>query len=382
MNGAIYLDHNATAPVRPEAVEAVARTLSMVGNPSSVHGFGRAARRLVEEARERVAALAGAQPEDVVFTGGGSEANNLALGGCGRRRIMVSAVEHDSILNADAALETVPVDGDGVIDLDALDKRLALEGTPALVSVMLANNETGTIQPVAGVVEVARRHDALVHCDAVQSAGKMALSFSDLGVDMLTLSAHKMGGPQGVGALIVGAGVALKALVRGGGQERGRRAGTESVPLIVGFGAATLAVGAVGGGEEGRRLARLRDGLEERLARLTPAPLLLGQGAPRLPNTSCIAMPGVASETQVMALDLAGVAVSAGSACSSGKVRPSHVLRAMGLGEAEAGSAIRVSLGWTSTDADVERFVAAWAKINERLGGGEESRVLVPSAKA
>jgi cysteine desulfurase len=382
VNGAVYLDHNATAPVRPEAVEAVARTLSMVGNPSSVHGFGRAARRLVEEARERVAALAGAQPEDVVFTGGGSEANNLALGGCGRRRILVSAVEHDSILNADAALETVPVDGDGVIDLDALDKRLALEDTPALVSVMLANNETGTIQPVAGVVEVARRHDALVHCDAVQSAGKMALSFSDLGVDMLTLSAHKMGGPQGVGALIVGAGVALKALVRGGGQERGRRAGTESVPLIVGFGAATLAVGAVGGGEEGRRLARLRDGLEERLARLTPAPLLLGQGAPRLPNTSCIAMPGVASETQVMALDLAGVAVSAGSACSSGKVRPSHVLRAMGLGEAEAGSAIRVSLGWTSTDADVERFVAAWAKIDERLGGGEESRVLVPSAKA
>ena len=378
MNGAIYLDHNATAPVRPESIEAVARTLSMVGNPSSVHGFGRAARRLVEEARERVAVLAGAQPEDVVFTGGGSEANNLALGGCGRRRIMVSAVEHDSILNVDAALETVPVDGEGVIDLDVLDERLALEGTPALVSVMLANNETGTIQPVAGVVEVARRHDALVHCDAVQSAGKMALSFSDLGVDMLTLSAHKMGGPQGVGALIVGAGVALKALVHGGGQERGRRAGTESVPLIVGFGAAALAVDAVDGGEEGRRLARLRDGLEERLARLTPAPLLFGQGAPRLPNTSCIAMPGVASETQVMALDLAGVAVSAGSACSSGKVRPSHVLRAMGLGEAEAGSAIRVSLGWTSTDADVERFVAAWAKIDERLGGGEESRVLVP----
>ena len=382
MNGAVYLDHNATAPVRPEAVEAVARTLSLVGNPSSVHGYGRAARRLVEEARERVAALAGAQPEDVVFTGGGSEANNLALGGCGRRRILVSAVEHDSILNADATGETVPVDGDGVIDLDALDTLLAREGTPALVSVMLANNETGTIQPVASVVEVARRHDALVHCDAVQAAGKTAFSFSGLGVDMLTLSAHKMGGPQGIGALVVGAGVALKAQVRGGGQERGRRAGTESVPLIAGFGAAALAVGTADGGKEVRRLARLRDGLEERLARLRPAPLFLGQGAPRLPNTSCIAMPGVASETQVMALDLAGVAVSAGSACSSGKVRPSHVLRAMGLGEAEAGSAIRISLGWTSTAADVERFVSAWSEIDERLGGGGRIRVLVPPAKA
>lgn len=369
MNGAVYLDHNATAPVRPEAVEAVARTLSLVGNPSSVHTFGRAARRLVEEARERVSALAGAQPEEVVFTGGGSEANNLALGGCGRRRILVSAVEHDSILNADATLETVPVDCDGVIDLDALDTLLARESTPALVSVMLANNETGTIQPVAGVVEVARRHDALVHCDAVQAAGKTAFSFSGLGVDMLTLSAHKMGGLQGIGVLIVGTGVALEAQIRGGGQERGRRAGTESVPLIAGFGAAALAVGTADNGKEGRRLARLRDGLEERLARLMPAPLLLGRGAPRLPNTSCIAMPGVASEIQVMALDLAGVAVSAGSACSSGKVRPSHVLRAMGLGQVEAGSAIRVSLGWTSTDADVECFISAWTEIDERLGG-------------
>ena len=379
MNGAVYLDHNATAPVRPEAADAVARALSMVGNPSSVHGFGRAARRLVDDAREGIAGLAGAASEDVVFTGGGSEANNLALAGCDRRRILVSAVEHDSVLNADAAVETVPVDADGIIDLNALDSRLALANGPALVSVMLANNETGTIQPVASVVEVTRRHDALVHCDAVQAAGKMPLSFSDLGVDMLTLSAHKMGGPQGMGALIVGPGVALKALVRGGGQERGRRAGTESVPLIAGFGAAALAVG---GDEEFRRLARLRDGLEERMARLAPAPQLLGRGTSRLPNTSCIAMPGVASETQVMALDLAGIAVSAGSACSSGKVRPSHVLRAMGLGETEAGSAIRVSLGWTSTEADVEHFVEAWAEINERLGGGEEGRVLVPSAKA
>ncbi|MDP6786493.1 MAG: cysteine desulfurase family protein [Rhodospirillales bacterium] len=379
MNGAVYLDHNATAPVRPEAIKAVTRTLSMVGNPSSVHGFGRAAHRLMDDAREQVAALAGAAPEDVVFTGGGSEANNLAIGGCGRRRIVVSAVEHPSILNADAAPEVVPVDGDGVIDLDDLDSRLAREGAPALVSVMLANNETGTIQPVADVVEAARRHGALVHCDAAQAPGKMACSFSGLGVDMLTLSAHKMGGPQGIGALIVGAAVALKAVTRGGGQERGRRAGTESVPLIAGFGAAARAVG---GGEESQRLARLRDGLEARLSRLTPPPVLVGRGAPRLPNTSCIAMPGVASETQVMALDLAGVAVSAGAACSSGKVRPSHVLRAMGLGESVAGSAIRVSLGWTTTEADVERFVAAWAGIDKRLGNGGERRVLVAPAKA
>ena len=368
MDRAVYLDHNATTTVRPAAAEAVAAALSLTGYASSVHGFGRAVRRAVEDAREAVAALVGAAPADVVFTSGGTEANNLALRGAGRERIVVSAVEHESVLMAGAGAALIPVDSEGVVDLDALDSMLAGEGTPALVSVMLANNETGVVQPVAGIVEVARRFGALVHCDAVQAAGKIPVDMGALGVDMVSLSAHKMGGPAGVGALVVADSVPLGPIVFGGGQERGRRMGTENFSGIAGFGAAAREAGKGVDGFAG--LGRLRDALERRILAVSPETRIFGAGAGRLPNTSCLTMPGMASETQVMALDLAGVAVSAGSACSSGKVQASHVLAAMNADAAQAASAIRASLGWNSTAQDVDAFVDAWSALHVRAGAG------------
>jgi len=364
----VYLDYNASAPVRPEAAAAIAESLRQPGNPSSVHRFGRAARKRVEDAREAVAALIGASPGDIVFTGSGTEANALALQGAGRRRLLVSAIEHDSVLAAAAALDPetprIPVARDGVLDLDAFDRLLEGRGPETLVSLMLANNETGVIQPVVEAARRAHAAGALVHCDAIQAAGKVGLDVRVLGVDLLSLSAHKLGGPQGVGALYVGERVALAAQLRGGGQERGRRAGTENVPGIAGFGAAAAAA---------RRdlaafadLGAIRDKLEAAVLARSNRARIAGAGAPRIPNTSCIILAGLPSETQVMALDLAGFAVSAGSACSSGKVRASHVLAAMGAPPEEASAAIRVSLGWASVPNDAERFVEAWSNMAAR----------------
>ena len=364
MRQPIYLDYNATAPVRPDAAAAVAEALQATGNASSVHGFGREARRILEDAREAVAGLVGAAPAQVIFTGGGTEANDLALGGCGRARVLVSAGEHDSVLQAVPAAERIPLQRDGRIDRSALAALLAADASPALVSVMLANNETGVIQPLDEVVALARARGALVHCDAVQAAGKIALDVADLGVDLLSLSAHKLGGPQGVGALVVAEGVPLRPALRGGGQERRRRAGTENLPGIAGFGAAARA--AADGLAGFAALAALRDDLEARLRALAPEVIVYGAEAPRLANTSCFALPGLPAETQVMALDLAGIAVSAGSACSSGKIEPSHVLRAMGATAQQASSAIRVSLGWRSGAADIKAFVAAWGPLYRR----------------
>lgn len=376
MKPPVYLDHNATTPVRPEAAEAVARALATGGNPSSVHAFGRAARRLLEEARESVAALVGAPAADVVFTGGGTEANNLALRGCGRPDVVVSAVEHDSVFGAAPSAAVAPVDADGVVDIDRLEAMLAGAGERAVVSVMLANNETGVVQPVARVAETARRHGALVHCDAVQAAGRIALDIKALGVDMLTLSAHKIGGPQGIGALVVGDGVRLEPLLRGGGQERRRRAGTENLPGAAGFGTAARAARA--GLQACRVLGDWRDRLEAALKSVEPDLKIFGEGAPRLPNTSCLAAPGMPSETQVMALDLAGIAVSAGAACSSGRVGASRVLVAMGGGDL-ANAAIRISFGWTSRETDVERFVAAWTALHARIRGRRGEAVAAAS---
>jgi cysteine desulfurase len=364
----VYLDYNATAPVRPEAAAAVAEAVGAVGNPSSVHHFGRLARRRLEDARELVAALIGAAPADIVFTSGGTEANALALAGAGRKRLLVSAIEHDSVLAGAAALDPesprIPVTRDGVVDLDALGRLLAERGSETLVSVMLANNETGVVQPVAEISRRAHAAGALVHCDAVQAAGKIPVDVGELGADLVSLSAHKLGGPQGVGALYVCERIALAPALRGGGQERGRRAGTENVPGIAGFGAAAAA--ALRDLADMARIAALRDTLEAAVLARSNRARVAGALAPRLPNTSCIVLPGVPSETQVMALDLAGVAVSAGSACSSGKVRPSHVLAAMGLPADEAAAAIRVSLGWASAPADAARFVEAWNALAAR----------------
>jgi len=358
-----YLDHNATSVLRPEAAAAMADALAAGGNASSVHAAGRAARARVERARAEVAALVGAPPEAVVFTAGGTEANALALAGTGRGRVLVSAVEHDSVRAARPDAEVIPVDGDGVVDLDRLARMLSADPRPALVSVMAANNETGTLQPVAEVAAVARAAGALVHCDAVQAAGRIALDVDALGVDYVTLSAHKLGGPQGAGALVVRDGAPLAAMLRGGAQENGRRAGTENVPAIAGFGAAAaLGVVAMDG------IRTLRDRLEAEALRRVPGVRVFGAGAARLANTSLIAMPGVPAETQVIALDLAGVMVSAGAACASGKARRSPVLDAMGIDEATAARAIRVSLGWNTTADDVEAFLAAWVALAARAG--------------
>lgn len=364
----VYLDYNATAPARPEVIDAAARAATAGGNPSSVHAAGRRARLAVEEAREAVAALVGAAPAQVVFTGSGTEANNLALRGSGRRRLLVSAIEHDSVLRAAPEAERIPVQASGVTDLDALAEALARDGPPALVSVMLANNETGAVQPVAAAAEIAHAHGALLHCDAVQAAGRIPVDMAALGVDLMTLSAHKIGGLPGVGALIVADHVPVAAGILGGGQERGRRAGTENVPGIAAFGAAASLVPAALADQP--RIAALRDRLESEVLALAPAAVIFGREAERLPNTSCIALPGASADMQVMMLDLAGVAVSAGAACSSGKVTPSHVLAAMGAGEDLAGSAIRVSLGWGNSALDVDRFIEAWRAVARRASPG------------
>lgn len=360
-----YLDYNATAPLKPAVIEAMTAALAECGNASSVHRFGRLARRVVETAREEVAALVKAAARQVVFTSGGTEANNLALKAIGAgRRLIISAVEHDSVLAAAPEAELLPVDGRGEIDLSALQAMLARDPRPALVAVMLANNETGAIQPVALAARLAHACGALVHCDAVQAAGKIELDLPRLGADTLALSAHKLGGPQGIGALVVADSLTVRPLLAGGGQERGWRAGTENVPAIRGFGiAARLAredLSAL------QALAALRDDMEARLLRAAPDAVVFAHEAGRLPNTTCIALPDVSAETQVMALDLAGVAVSAGSACSSGKVRPSHVLRAMGVAPGLANNAIRISLGWRTAPGDIDHLVEAWTALRAR----------------
>ncbi len=362
MATAAYLDHNATTPLLAPAAEAMCAALSEAGNASSVHGFGRAQGRRVAAARAEVAGLSGARPENVIFTSGGTEANNLAVLGSGRGRVIVTAIEHDSVLRAADKAVLAPVGADGVVDCGWLADQLAKSSEPALICVMLANNETGVIQPLARIAALARQHGALVHCDAVQAAGRLPLDLEGLGVSSMAVSAHKIGGPQGVGALVLAPGVVLTAQMRGGGQERGRRAGTENTAGIVGFGvAARLA-------QTDRSTASetLRDALEALLRADFPDAVVFGDAAPRLGNTSCFAVPGLPAETQVMALDLAGVAVSAGSACSSGKVSPSHVLRAMGVAPALANCAIRVSFGPGNCDDDIARLLDALLALRGR----------------
>lgn len=362
MNEPVYLDYNATAPLRPEALAAMTKALEVTGNASSPHAFGRRARRIVEDAREAVAALVGARPQQVVFTSGGTEANTLALRGCARSRVLVSAGEHASVLQAPVEAVRLPLRRDGLVSLAKLASLLAAETGPAIVSLQLANNETGVIQPVAEAVALAREFGAVVHCDAVQAVGKIPVDFALLGVDLMSLSAHKLGGPQGIGALIVADDVVLQPLLRGGGQERGRRAGTENVAAIAGFGAAAAAAG------ELSYLAARRDAFEVELRALAPSVVIFGAAAQRLPNTTCLALPGLTAERQLMALDLAGVAVSSGSACSSGKVAPSHVLAAMGASPEQTQAALRVSTGWASGAADYARFLEAWRPLMQTKG--------------
>jgi cysteine desulfurase len=368
MSGRIYLDFNATAPLRAEALGAVTAAMGEVGNASSVHGFGRAARARVERARRQVAALVGAAPGSVIFTSGGTEANNQALRAETRPRAFAAAIEHESVLAAREDAVPLPVLPDGRADLSALERMLAADDAPAMVSLMLANNETGVIQPVAEAAAIAHRAGALLHCDAVQGAGKVPVDIAALGADLISLSAHKIGGPQGVGALIAREGLAPARFVHGGGQERGMRAGTENVAGIAGFGAAAEAAAA--GLDRFAALAPLRDAMLRRLREAVPDLVVFGEGAPRLPNTAKFAAPGLTAETQVMGMDLEGIAISAGSACSAGKVSAPYVLTAMGVDDALARCAVRVSLGWTTTEAEIDTFVAAWTALWRRAGAG------------
>lgn len=354
-----YLDYNATAPLRPGARAAMLGALELGGNASSVHGAGRAARRVVETARARVADLVGATPAQVIFTAGATEANATALRGFGRSVILVSAIEHDSVLAAVPEAIRLPVTPDGTLDLEALDRLLERTAGPALVAVMAVNNETGAIQPIAEVVRRAHARGALVHCDAVQAAGKLPIDLMAWGVDSLSLSAHKLGGPQGAGALVLREGLGLEPLLRGGGQERRRRAGTENIAAIAGFGAAAVACA----DDDLDGLQRMRDRLEAIIRDAAPEVPVHAAAAPRVPTVSCIGLPGLAAETQVMRFDLEGIAVSAGSACSSGKVAASHVLAAMGVEAGASGEAVRVSLGWATAAVDVDRFAQAWLRL-------------------
>ncbi|MDO8411348.1 MAG: cysteine desulfurase family protein [Phenylobacterium sp.] len=368
---AVYLDHNATAPIRPEALAAASQAMIAGGNPSSVHAAGRASRARMEQARTQVAELIAAPASTVIFTSGGTEANALAIESAvatGSRRLILSAIEHDAVLEtaraSDAQVELMPVDALGQADLAWLAARLdtwdAAEGRP-FVALMLANNETGVIQPVAEAAVLVRQAEGWLHVDAVQAAGRIPVDSRALGADTLAISSHKIGGPPGAGALTFGPRATLVRRLHGGGQERGRRAGTENVPAIAGFGAA--AAQALGELNAAAEQAVWRDAAEQAL--VAAGALVMGQGATRLPNTLCFAGPGFPAELQVMTLDLAGVMVSAGSACSSGKVKASRVLEAMGQTEL-AGAAIRVSGGWSSGAEDWKQMVEAWITAYDR----------------
>jgi cysteine desulfurase len=371
-----YFDWNATAPLRDEARAVMVAALELTGNASSVHAEGRAARRLVEEAREKVASLVGAEARNVTFTSGATEANMLALTPSistaaertRRDRLFVSAVEHPSVRSGGRfpaeLVEELPVTGDGLVDLHAL--RMAIAGaTRPLVSVMLANNETGVIQPIAEIAEIVHAVGGVLHVDAVQGPGRIDCRIGELGADLMSLSAHKFGGPQGAGALIRRGDVHIaEPLIKGGGQERGLRAGTENVAAIAGFGAAA-AVAATQA--DAAHMARLRDRLEAGLKAAAPEAVIFGHGAPRLPNTTLFAVPGMKAETAIIAFDLNGIALSSGSACSSGKVQASHVLAAMGVEPALAQGALRISLGWATTERDIEKLLDALTKVSSSL---------------
>ncbi len=384
----VYLDWNATAPLRGEAQRALQEAAGLIGNPSSVHAEGRAARRLVEQAREEVAALVGAQPADVIFTSSGTEANVLALspmietaGQKGPRdRLFMSVIEHPSVRAGGRflreAIEDIPVEADGRVNLAALAAALArAETSRPLVSLMLANNETGVVQPVAEAAAIVHAAGGLLHVDAVQAAGRIPCDIRTLGADLLTLSGHKIGGAKGAGALVRAAEHIQFAdpLIRGGGQERGLRAGTENVAGIAAFGAAAAtARGQLA--EEAAHMLVLRTLLEEGLRTISPQAVILGGAAERLPNTTLFALAGIKAETAIIAFDLEGIAVSAGAACSSGKVQSSHVLAAMGVSPEIGRAAVRVSLGWTTGQADVERFLNAWRKLAGALSKGSKEQ--------
>lgn len=364
----IYLDYNATALMKPQVIAEMTRVMNIGGNPSSVHALGRGAKSIMEHARQTIAAVINCRPQKITFTGGGTEANNLALCATAMDHIIIAATEHDSIYGIKehfaGTVEILPVDNNGLVSLDDLQK--SLEGTPdkTLVSIMLANNETGVVQDIKTLAEITHEAGAIFHTDAIQALGKIPVDFRALGVDMMSFSAHKLSGPQGVGALVALEKIDIKSIIFGGGQEVGRRSGTENLAGIAGFAKAVELV------PENLKIMDVlrifRDRIEQEISDHANDAIFYGSKSDRLPNTSTILMPGVASETQVMAFDLDGICVSSGSACSSGKVKPSHVVSAMGASHDQALSTIRASLGWHSTEDDVNAFIRAWIKLYDR----------------
>lgn len=368
-----YLDHNATSPCKPDVIAAMQEWLGKPTNPSSVHTPGRAAHAALQNAREQVAALVNipiAEAWRVVFTSGATESNNTAhYHYTQANAVWVSAIEHAATLQAcdrGADYKRMAVTHDGVLDMDALAQQIKHDGAPDLLSIMAVNNETGVIQPIAAVAALLKDSPTKVHCDAVQAAGRIDLDFATLGVDSLALSSHKIAGPQGVGALILKQGEGFHGMLHGGGQEQRRRAGTENLAGIVGFGVA--AQNAKNHTAEIARQQGLRDALQGALKQLCGSHIrIIGENAPRVGNTLCFTMPGIAAERALMALDLGGIAVSSGSACSSGKINASHVLLAMGLDEQEASSALRVSFGWTNDESDIDHFMRVWGSFYNRV---------------
>ncbi|MDX2073246.1 MAG: cysteine desulfurase family protein [Alphaproteobacteria bacterium] len=375
---AIYLDYNATAPLRPEVCSRMAELLGAPANPSSAHRFGRAAKKHLEDARKTIAEYISAFPNEIIFTACATEANATALRGMPGRRVLVSAIEHSSVLkeagdrsrvtdkNFPDTCHLIPVTSAGVVNLEVLDRMLE-GGPPALVSIMLANNETGIVQPIADAAALCKKHGALLHTDAVQALGKIPLDFTALGADMMTIAAHKMGGPVGVAALVVRQDLSIAPLLTGGGQELRRRAGTENIAAIGGFARAVELM-------DFAHMQKLRGWLDAMERQLTNVGATIFPSteyrvpSTRLPNTSCLAIPALTQEVLLMKLDLAGFAVSAGSACSSGRIEPSHVLLAMGVEKALAGSAIRISGGWATTQQEIEKLTEALLESG-KLGG-------------
>ncbi len=364
----IYLDNNATTAIKPAVAEAMHAVMMLTPlNASSVHTNGREAKRIIESARKKVAKLIGANEDSlVIFTSCGTEANNLAIKGVKGYKTIVSATEHFSVLKASPDAHICPVDKNGIVDLKVLERILKTLSGKALVSVMLANNETGVINPIKEIAELVHKFGGIIHTDAIQAVGKIEINIDELGVDMLSVSAHKFGGPVGVGALIARKKIALSAIQNGGEQEFGLRAGTENIIGIAGFGvAAELAIENLASTE---RLRDMRNYMEKEIVALAPEAKIYGESVNRLANTSCISMPGIKAETQLIEFDLAGIAVSSGSACSSGKVKSSHVLEAMGVTKEQAETAIRISFGVDTTEDEVNSFIEAWKKLYQRAG--------------
>lgn len=390
MKERVYLDYNATAPVRQAAKAVAMEAMEDAHNASSVHSFGREARSMVEKAREAVAALVNAPTAQVIFNSGATEGNNTVLKHFANDKVLVSAIEHPAVLEAHTSAIKIPVTKDGVVNLTALENLLKAE-KPALVSVMMVNNETGVIQSIKEISALAHRYGALFHSDAVQAAGRIPIDIAELGIDFLTLSSHKIGGPQGAGALAMGLCGITPVLLHGGGQEKSARAGTENVPAIAGFGAAAQEAlqfchpERSEGSHATKRdpsvapllqddnmaslsdLQKLQHKLETGLMKIGESIIIHGINAERVPNTTMFSLPGASSETLMMALDLEGVAVSNGSACSSGTVKSSYVIKAMGHGDEIASSALRISTGWDTKETDIDRFLEAFTKIAARI---------------